>query len=461
MAVLDPTVRPPRPGSRNWLGVDVAEGWSCAVAVRRARGAGPAVRTAPPADDHTPVAAALPAHTGFVRRLRAPFASFAKAEKVWPSLLDIELPFPLDTAVYHFLPPTRTADGQVETLAVAARRSDVEAWQGRLHGEGFTPWQADHEALALWAGSTAEQPLAAPGVRLVCYLGLDRTALAWGGGPDLRAASGLRTGLRELTEPGRDEAARRAWSQRVIQFLRAQGGETSSPRQWAWCGPGAARPDLLASLSAALELPAGTTVFTHRDPESFLARAVGARAARPDRTACNLLPEDRLPPARRNQLRRQARRAPLALAAAALLLIGVNVGWTTWLDLRRERAQAAIRALAVDLAGTPNVPRGQEVLVTERALQEQAADFQPFRDAFAPSLLATAGLLLEEAGQRGFTLESLSVSGQNLACRGRVADWNQGEALAAVLGQAGWLTELERREDAGEERVAFALKASR
>lgn len=458
MAVLGTTGRP---GPRTWVGVDMAEGWSVAVTCVRRRGATPAQPVAPPVAERVPVACALPAHTAFVRRLRAPFSSLAKAEKVWPSLLDIELPFPLDAAVCQFVQPARTADGQVEVLAVAARRSDVEAWQTRLQAAGFTPWSMDHEALALWALSTREQPLARPSARLVCYVGPDRTALAWGCGPDLWAASGLRTGARELFDPVRGEAARRAWSQRVVQFVRAQGRGAGEPLQWAWCGPGAARPDQLALLPGRAELGAESTVFVHREPETFLARAVVARAVRPDLTACDLLPAECAPVHLQRRRHRQARRTPLALAAAALLLIGINVGWTTWLGGQRERYQSALQRLAVDLSGTAPVPRGQEVLVTERALQEQAPNYQPFRQAFTPSLLGTVRILLEEAAARSITWESLSVSGPNLVGRGRVADWNQGEALAAALGQDGWLTELERREDAREERVLFTLKASR
>ena len=461
MAVLNSArIVEPAPG-RTCLGVDVsADGATTLLATRRRGGVSFSPAGARPGE-HDPVAAALPAHTAFVRRLRAPFASLAKAEKVWPSLMDIELPFPLDTAVYVFLNSARTADGQTETLAVAARREDVDAWLARLDQSGLRPWYLDHEGLALWSRSVAEQPLQKQGLRMVCHIGHDRTALAWGRGADLLSASGLRMGERELSDAENGPAALRTWAQRVNSFLRAQAVPAGETIQWAWCGPGVARPDRLSRLAAVLDLPAGATTFTHREPNTFLSRAVAARALAPDATSCSLLPEDRVPPMLARLRARRARRAPLALAAAALLLLGVNLSWTAWLNHQRDQLQTAIEQLAADLSGATQLPRGQEVLVTERALAEQAPALLPYRQAFAPSLLSVANLLLSEATKRGMTLDNVTLSEKNVTCRGTVADWNHGEALAAALSLAGWLPEVERRDATDSERVPFTLKASR
>ena len=458
MAVLGPTL----PHGRTCLGVDGTEdaplAWS---AVRKRRTIAFTRHPAGTPAAGTPVAAALPVHSTFLRRLRAPFSSVAKAEKVWPALLDIQLPFPLDSAVYRFLAPVRTADGQVETLAVAIRREDLAAWQARWQAAGFAPWVADHEGLALWSRSGAEQPLEKKGFRMVCYVGLDRIALAWGQGPDLLAASGLRLGARELFDPERGEAATRQWAQRSLQFLRAQPRPDGSPFQWAWCGPGAARPDQVQRLAAPLgDLPGGT-FFTHRDAESLLARAVAARALRPEPTATSLLPDDLAPPAllRQQQARRQ--RPLLAWAAAALVLLGINLGWTQWLNHRREALQQAVQARAADLAGPIAMPRGQEVLVAERALKEQAPTFVPFRTALSPSLLISAQSLLQDALDLGLTLDQFSLGEKAFLCSGLTTNGAAGEKLVKRLEKAGWVADWTSGKAGPDEPVPFALKASR
>ncbi len=414
-----------------------------------------------PVAAHTPVAAAIPVHSSFLRRLRAPFASPAKAEKVWPSLLDIQLPFPLDRAVYQFLSPVCTADGQVETLAVAVRREDLEAWRGTLVQAGFEPWLVDHEGLALWSQSVAEQPLEKQGLRLVCYLGEDRVALVWGRGPDLLAASGLRVGMRELVDAQHGAAARQQFAQRVGTFLRAQAVPADVPVQWAWCGPGASRPDQLERLTNALDSIPQASRFTHREPATFLARAVAARALRAEPTRCSLLPADWAPAGLQRLEKRQARRAPLALIAAALALIAVNGAWSRWLDQRRDQLQRGVQTQASALAETTNLPRGQEVLSAERAVKEKAPAYAPFRAALEPSLLLVLADILEEASAINVTLDSLQLGPRTLVAKGSATQRADGEKMAARLLRQGWMAEAQTKEAGADQRVPFTLKASR
>lgn len=463
MAVLGSTHKPDTTVStRTGLGVDLAEGWQVTRIGRRSRGSvvfpGPADPARAP---DLPVSVALPVFMTFMRRLRAPFASVAKAEKVWPSLLDIELPFPLEQAEYRFLHPARTADGQVETLAVAVRRDDLVAWHQRVQQAGFMPWVVDHEGLALWSRSLAEQPLEKQGHRLVCYVGLDRVALVWGRGTELLAASGLRSGARELFDPVRGEAARRQWVQRAGPFLRAQAGSAGPSFQWAWCGPGATRPDQLRLLAEELKLPDGVTFFTHREPDSFLARAVAARMVQPGANACSFLPGDLAPPACRDHQRARARRPALALAAAALLLIGLNLGWATWLHGRRDHLQGLLQHQALTLSGLPSVPRGQEVLLTERALKEQAPSYIPFADALAPSLLLDLRELLQQASALDLRLERVTLGKRAMLCSGTAVDQVHPENLARDLAPFGWITELQHQDTGADGRPSFTLKASR
>ena len=461
MAVLNTQAKPAL-RVRTCLGVDLAPGQPCAVAATRS---GRRVVFQPasgsPVVGNTPVAAAIPVHSSFLRRLRAPFASPAKAEKVWPSLLDIQLPFPLERAVYQFLVPVRTADGQVETLAVAVRREDLEAWRGTLVQAGLEPWLVDHEGLALWSQSVAEQPLEKQGLRLVCYLGEDRVALVWGRGADLLAASGLRVGMRELVDPQHGAAARQQFAQRAGTFLRAQVVPADVPVQWAWCGPGASRPDHLELLVSALDSIPQASRFTHREPASFLARAVAARAVRIEPTRCSLLPADLAPAGLQRLEKRQARRASLALLAASLALIVVNVAWSLWLDQQRDQLQLVVQTQAAALAETTSVPRGMEVLTAERAMKEKAPAYAPFRAALEPSLLLVLEDVLKEANARKITLDSLQLGPRTLVAKGSAAQRADGEKMAARLLQQGWMAEAQLKEAGAEQRVPFTLKASR
>ena len=392
--------------------------------------------------------------------MRAPFASPAKAEKVWPALLDIQLPFPLNGAVFHCIAPTRTPDGQVETLAIAARREDSEAWQRALSGSGFPPWILDHEGLALWSQSVEEQPLEKQGLRLVCYLGDERIALALGRGPQLIAASGLRTGAAELLRPEGSDAATKQLGQRINAFLRAQDLQENAPLEWAWCGPGAGNDEAPARLAAELASIRRANVFTHRDPSTFLARAVAARAVRGDSSNCSLLSKGGEPEKLVRLKRGHARRAPLVLAASAILLLGVNVAWNIWLARQRDSLQAVIQSRAAQLADTEQLPLGQEVLVAGRILKERAPAYAPFRAALEPPLLKLLDAMLKEASAQGVTFESLQLGERAIIALGSAADWKQAESFSAALSTQGWLPELQRRAAGEESRTCFSLRAS-
>ena len=72
------------------------------------------------------LALCAPAAQTVVRRLRAPFASPRKAAKVWASLLDVDLPFPVESAACFYGAP-RLDRGSTVAVAAAIRKSDLAA----------------------------------------------------------------------------------------------------------------------------------------------------------------------------------------------------------------------------------------------------------------------------------------------------------------------------------------------
>ena len=90
--------------------------------------------------------------------LNSPLASRAKAEKVLPALLDIQLPFPVEDCLYRFVEFRRTPEGTVSALVCAARREAIQACLERYQAQGTDPMLLDHEGLALWTQSLVEWP---------------------------------------------------------------------------------------------------------------------------------------------------------------------------------------------------------------------------------------------------------------------------------------------------------------
>lgn len=406
--------------------------------------------------DSTPCAAALPIHTAFLRRLTVPLPSPEKARRVLPSLLDIELPFPLESCTHAFLNVQRTAQGHVEALAVAARTEDVSAQLERLRSTGFDPLSVEHEAIALWRQSVAELPLAHESHRLLVYLGNDRTGLVIGSGRGLDAATGLRQGGAELADPQSGGAKRLAlwWKTQRERYPGAA---------WhlAWCGPAAERPEVRAAATRIFSEVGELKNHSHREPDQFLARALAAGLTSGAALDGNLRAGELAHSSVAALAQRQSRGRVIALGAAALLLIAVNIGWTQLLAHTQSKWQQRLESEAKVAAGTDRLPRGQELLAAQRAMEAQAAGWTAFQRSQEPGAEQVLATVLRAAAPYRLTFHNLVIRPQSLLLNGTASDWNDGEKLAAALSTDGWHTEIERSDAGADERVHFKLKGER
>lgn len=411
------------------------------------------------------LAACMPAQESFARWLHTPLNSEAKALRVLPSMLDIQLPFPLETCEHRAAHVRRAENRAVDILAVAARREDIRNRLEAFSRSGLDPESLDHEGLALWTQSLRETPLERGAPRIVAYVGNDHSTLAIGHGPEtgFTGAHSMRLGIAGLFESRDPDEPCRQFAQRARQVARAQlpGILEHNPIQWLWCGPGAADPAKRARLEEHLRELGPLTFRAHDEPAAFLARALAVRALLRDSFACNLRGGSLAHPKAALRAARLHKRAIASLAAAGLILVAAAVAWHVVLRAGDSRLQTQLTATAQRVANLPRVPKGQEVLVVQRAIEEQAPLDEPFRTAFDAPAAALLADLTREAARLGVRLESLSVRPDSAALRGSASDWNHGDALAGVLRNAGLAADVQREDAGADERVHFSIKAAR
>lgn len=460
------------PALKTAYGLDLSERFATVVRVRKRRGSWRAetilsVQDPSPtsllkaASDVTAEAslgraalcAAMPAQESTIRRLTAPLPSLSKARKVWPSLLDIQLPFPLETCAYGFLDERKTADGAT-TLAVLARKEDLSARVATCASFKMDPHVLDHEGLALWSQSQREAPIN-NGQRLVIYLGMDRSVWVIGDSTGWQGGHASKRGRHALNEA----SAVTDWRDRTLRLVRAHRSEDSTPLDLYWCGPGAEDSVLCAQLESALSSLGPIRAQTHSDPDPFLARAVAVRALLPDPCPWNYR-DHYEPHPLMLQWRDKGRRA-LAYTAlsAGLVLCLLNTGFQHWAEARDLNQRAAISALAREVSGLPHVERGQEELLVQRALEEQAEGLAPFLAAFRPSLTEELVALLRATKQSGLTIDSLSMRPDQIILQGAADDWDRSELLATRLRERDWRVTLDRQDAIADELVRFRLTA--
>ena len=103
-------------------------------------------------------------------RLQAPVKSTRKAKMVFPSLLDVQLPFPLENCVFEFTDCIKNPDQSVETIAVAALKKTLETQLASCKAAGCDPEIMDHEGLALWEESLLEMEENGPEYKITARL---------------------------------------------------------------------------------------------------------------------------------------------------------------------------------------------------------------------------------------------------------------------------------------------------
>ncbi|MGD9873668.1 MAG: hypothetical protein AB7T27_05285 [Kiritimatiellia bacterium] len=399
-----------------------------------------------------PVAASL------ARMVQAPFASVKKAVKVLPSLLDIQLPFPLENCTYRFLDVRRTGD-HVRALALAAQTDAVRQRLQQHEDAGVVLTSLDHEGLALWTESIEDYPIEPDAVRVVACIGYENTVLVIGRGLVFESAHHCPVGFERLQGGG--ETAADDLVRRVRNILQAgQIMKSGQKIQWAWTGPGAADESLRTRLESSLDLAPEMIRLVHREPATMLARALSRRVLLTDRYAVDFIEGDRANPMLENLRLRRLCGAAVFYFVLGLLLIGLNAGWNFWLSAKESDIAARIQNAAEDLAPGTRIYSGQEILLVARAREANAPNVKPFTDAFAPSPAMLLRDLLDAAVAANITFSKLSLRPDAAAVSGASLAWADCEKLVPVFAKYGFTVSEPQREDAGaDERVHFNLSA--
>jgi hypothetical protein len=438
--------------TRAAFGVDTADDGSPVIV--RAERLGPSVRFQSVTADvaraecsrsGTRVATVMPVRDTVLRRIATPLVSRSKALRVLPSILDVQVPFPIEECEYRFYDLRLTEEGTFDALAVAARHSDLTRRIAALREAGLDPVALDHEVLALWTRSLKELPAGdAKEPRIVVSLHKSHAVAVIGQGRRILGGHHVR---------GTDPAA----ILRVLTPYR----RTDMPgnARWCWTGP-EATADRVASLFAVLQTAWPGTSTIHESPETFLARAVAAREVSTEDLACNLRDGPLVHPARRS---RQVRRS--TLAACVTLVCGVLMVAASlaagWFGTKREAdLTTAVGRLTDRLAGYHVTARGEHALKMARtAVEARAEVLQPFRRQLIDSPAAILPDILESAKRQGLQIETLTLTPRKLAVAGTARVWQSCDDLVMRLEKRGMKTRLERRDARDDLRIPFALTA--
>ena len=445
----------PTPRAKSAFGIDENGGTPLVVKATR-RGRGLVFERVDSQCLSTPLprsvqAACLFQRESFTRWLTAPIASPRKAGTVFHSLLDIQLPFSVEDCEVALLAMRPTPDRTgTRGLVAGARGADIAKRLESLAAAGFNPHFLDQEGIALWSRCLDELPPLpdVPAVRVLIYSSSDRVTLIIGQGDEFITAHTMR-----VLDPDA-----------IHRILKSTFPIQPETTQWIWAGPGALAGGEVSAWHAALTTRWPGTMKIVHEPETFLARALAARALTDGANRCNLRTGRFLHPFLAEWNERQPARWAIACLAAGLLLCLVNLVWQFAVGQRLAQAQQHLRALSVTVNGTPGgvIPAGKEVLAARRTMEARTRDMEPFLAATERPLQGALNAILSSAREEGVSIETMTLSLKNGVVHGIAPKLAQGEKLATRLNGGGWTTTIERKESSpGDERVAFVIGMGR
>jgi hypothetical protein len=401
----------------------------------------------------------------FLRRVEAPFPSPSKALKVLPTVLDIDLPFPLEGCIHRFLCVGRIPGGRVGALAVGARKDTFAARLAEARAAGVDPVVVDHDGLALWSQALAEG-LFCEGVNVLLYAADDRSCLVAGLAGEILAAHAARAAdpaqLARLVKVYGGTAQRSSPPERPAGSDASRNARPSAVRLIV-CGPGASDTGLLDRVRAALGDRLSMETVTAGDPETFLARSLARRALQGDALACNFRAGELTHPALRKRVLGRVSRAATVLLLAGVALFAVGGAARRLAAARVRVADEVFAAMRDRIAGYPvhGAKGDQAIEIVRGAAAQRMSELRPFVDAVNPSATACLASVMEAAMRSGLRLDLAGIQRSRATLSGLAPDWDAPSALADRLRAFGYETTIDRDEATADERIPFRIEASR
>lgn len=392
-------------------------------------------------------AAPLLTKESVVRRLSAPFKSVSKSLKVMPSILDLELPFPLEDCICEFVGIESDAQEGTSALAVTVQKRDLQARLDALIDLGLDPSSLDSESLALWRQSILEHPVKGNDEkRIVVYLGMDRWTVATGTGKKFHSAHGIRPGD----------------SGQFYRVLMSVADHEEGVQQWCWAGPGVESKEF-ETLKTELTKGRGGDSFVHEKPRLFLARALAMGLHHGGTLVCNLRSNNYEQTAESARRAFFSRNRALLVMTAGILALLVSTGVMLFAGAVEKSMSHDFTTLVAKVGGrrvvSSNVRGEQAVAKVKEEVARQLSERAFFISAYDEPLAVGINKIVKSAVGAGLKIATLSMTGDDCLIRGVANSWEAPSALLRVLLSEGYDVSLERHEQLAEGKVEFTITA--
>jgi len=410
------------------------------------------------------VAAGMPAAQTIAVRITSPFKSESKAAKVFPTLLDIQLPFPLEECLYDFTESFNLAgergesaasDGGISTLAIAARKCDAVRRIAELNEIGVDPHVLDHEGLALWTQLLREYPVSSSDqehdLKIIVFMRKKEGILVIGRDSEFRTYHRI--------NPDKPAAIDR-YLRVQLNKLGINSVNTPPKINWFWTGCGYNPGESGAKLKAHTDRTWPGNSITPKDSETFLARALATRALMPGPLRANLRSGELAHAGARAHIRRVRRNSAVIVMTAGLLLSAAAFFHNYSLAAKHKQFESEFSARIKNMTGYAVKAKGANaILIAERELEALGQQQKPLLDAFRPSLLNALQITAAAIERYDIKAETLKLTEEGLSIKAAAAAEKDALSLSKDIAAMGYKTEISAGDSKNSEKYTFVLTA--
>lgn len=390
------------------------------------------------------------------RRLSTPFPSLRKAAKVFPSMLNMQLPFDLAQCQYTILNP-REKEGQAHASALVVRNETMERILSECVALEMNPQVVQHEGLALWNEITVTERPAAGERRVIALMEQHRTVLLYGEGKVLIGAQQWADGLEQLEADAEGPAA---WCARALLFLRSQWKNQQAPLTWCWCG-GTAINGMTSVLEERLALPDSVGFRRRSASDCLMAQALNRMALVQPPDFHNFRSGAFEHPEAMQHQTKTRRNTLLWIYLLGVFLCAAGLGWKAMLNQQNAMLDRLLDEAVAKITAGLRAPKAQEVPFVSRILEDRRPALSAFTLTASRDAEQLLSRVLTAASENRIELQQVLLQMDSTELTGFGDRWDSGAFLEKELQQSGYQTDLQRRDAGADEMVHFVLKGVR
>ena len=372
---------------------------------------------------------ALPPASSVLVELKIPKLPQSKLDKILPSLLDVQLPFPLADCAYAFIRQGGSC------VAHAARRQDVEQQIAALAQWGCNPARIVPPANAAWTQALSEFPPRFPNEpRAVFICDAQQTLLVTGRGAVLSGQTVFKT------EP-----------QDHVRRLKLAFGGLPEGLACILAGPEC------GLVQKALSEPVPkiqAKLHTADSPAFFLARALAFDAKNDGGpTDTNLRTAELTHPVKLRKLKTPVIGLCIALASSSAVMLALSLSAWIHAGNAKDDAEKHFQEHLDEVAGYPIKTKGERAVRDAR--DAMAATFNEKVMAFTAAEVSSSVKVIPALCRKtGVKLHHISLSTEGLTASGSAASEDEADGFVMALKESGFTATMPERATIREDGTA-------